>query len=74
MERPRGAWIDGVHESSPAAKAGLRDGDVVVRFRGVDITDLNHLINLVSMARVGQPAEVVVWRDRREHAFQVTVG
>jgi serine protease Do len=74
MERPRGAWIDGVRESSPAAKAGLHDGDVVIRFKGVDIADLNHLINLVSMAPVGQPVEVVVWRDRREHKFDVTVG
>jgi serine protease Do len=74
MERPRGAWIDTVNSSSPAAKAGLHDGDVVIRFAGVEITDLNHLINLVSMATVGKPAEVVIWRDRREHRFQVTVG
>ena len=70
MERPRGAWIDTVHQSSPAAKAGLRDGDVVLRFAGVEIVDLNHLINMVSMAAVGEPAEVVVWRDRREHQTQ----
>jgi serine protease Do len=74
MERPRGAWIDGVRESSPAAQAGLHDGDVVIRFKGVDIADLNHLINLVSMAPIGLPVEVVVWRERREHKFQVTVG
>jgi len=74
MERPRGAWIDTVHNSSPAARAGLHDGDVVIRFGGVEITDLNHLINLVSMAAVGKAAEVVIWRDRREHRLQVTVG
>jgi serine protease Do len=74
MERPRGAWIDAVRPSSPAAKAGMHDGDVVLRFRGVDIADLNHLINLVSMARVGQPAEIVVWRGGREHRLEVTVG
>ena len=31
--------------------------------RGVDIIDLNHLINLVSMSAVGQTADVIVWRD-----------
>ena len=41
---------------------------------GVDIVDLNHLINMVSMAAVGEPAEVVVWRDRREVKLKVTVG
>ena len=74
LDRPRGAWIRGVNPSSPASKAGLRDGDVVLRFNGVLITDLNHLINSVSMAPIGQPAEVVVWRDRRELTLRVTVG
>jgi serine protease Do len=74
MERPRGALIDKIHLGSPAAKAGLRDGDVVLRFGSVDITDVNHLINSVSMTPVGEVAEVIVWRDRREMRFVVTVG
>jgi serine protease Do len=74
MERPRGALIETVHDASPAAKAGLRGGDVVLRFAGVDVVDLNHLINMVSMAAVGEPAEIVIWRDRREYRLRVTVG
>ena len=74
LDRPRGAWIDRVNPSTPASRAGLRDGDVVVRFSGVEIIDLNHLINRVSMTPIGQAAEVVVWRDRRELTFKVTVG
>jgi len=35
---------------------------------------LNQLINAVSMSPVGKPADVVVWRDRREVRLQVTVG
>jgi serine protease Do len=74
MDRPRGAKILTVHHASPAAQAGLRGGDVVLRFGGVDVVDLNHLINMVSMAAVGEPAEIVIWRDRREHRLLVTVG
>jgi serine protease Do len=74
MERPRGALIETVHRSSPAARAGLHGGDVVLRFAGVDVVDLNHLINMVSMAAVGEPAEIVIWRDRREQRMRVTVG
>ncbi len=74
MDRPRGAWISRVTPSSPAAQAGLLAGDVVLRFAGVDIADLNHLINTVSMAPIGQPADVVIWRDRRELTFRVTVA
>ena len=39
-----------------------------------EVIDLNHLINLVSMAPIGQPADVVVWRDRREIAMKVMVA
>ncbi len=74
MERPRGARINEIKPSSPAAKAGLREGDVVLRFGGVEIADLNHLINTVSMSPIGQPADVVVWREGREQTFRVTVG
>jgi serine protease Do len=74
MERARGAWIDKVYPASPADKGGLRTGDVVLRFGGADIIDLNHLINIVSMATVGESADVVVWRDRREVKLRVTVG
>ena len=74
IERPRGARIREVYPSSPASRAGLREGDVVLRFGGVEIADLNHLINTVSMSPIGQPAEVVVWREGREQTFRVTVG
>jgi serine protease Do len=74
MERPRGARISQVNPASPASKAGLREGDIVLRFGGVDIADLNHLINTVSMAPIGQTAEVIVWRDRKEQTFRVTVA
>jgi serine protease Do len=74
IERPRGARILEVFPSSAAARAGLRKDDVVLRFGGVEIADLNHLINTVSMTPIGQSAEVIVWREGREQAFRVTVA
>src|SRR3954447_9031100 len=74
IEQPRGAWIGKVHPGSPAAVAGLLNGDVVLRFNGVEISDLNHLINMVSMAAIGQPAEVTVWRGGKPLSLKVMVG
>ncbi|MBY0396225.1 MAG: trypsin-like peptidase domain-containing protein, partial [Thermoleophilia bacterium] len=74
LERPRGAWVDMVHPGSPAARGGLKANDVVVRFQGIEIVDLNHLINMVSMADVGQVAELLVWRDRQFWTVKVQVG
>jgi serine protease Do len=74
IERPRGARIREVNPSSPASKGGLREGDVVLRFGGVEITDLNHLRLTVAMSTVGQSVDVVVWREAREQTLRVTVG
>ena len=74
LDRPQGAWVDKVFAASPAFEAGLRDGDVILQFRGVEIHDLNHLINVVSMAPIGQPADLVIWRGRQRLKLRVTVG
>jgi serine protease Do len=74
LDRPRGAWIKQVVADSPAAQGGLVDGDVILQFAGVEIHDLNHLINTVSMTAVGVPVDVVIWRERREVRLKITVG
>jgi serine protease Do len=74
LERPRGARIKSVHKQSPAFAAGLHDGDVILRFNGIDVLDFNHLINLVSMSPIGQRMEVVVWRDRKPLTASVAIA
>jgi serine protease Do len=74
LDRPKGALIESVDQQSPAAQGGVKVGDVVLRFNGVEVVDLNHLINLVSMATIGQAADVVVWRNRREIAMKIMVA
>lgn len=74
LDRPRGARILSVQDSSPAAKAGIRDGDVVLRFNGIEILDINHFINVVSMTPIGQSVEVTLWRDRQPLASRVTIA
>jgi serine protease Do len=74
LDRPKGAWIESVDPQSPAALGGIRVGDVILRFNAVEVTDLNHLINLVSMSPIGQSAEVIVWREKREIALRIQVA
>jgi serine protease Do len=74
LDRPRGARIDKVQDSSPAAEAGLHSGDVILKFNGVEVIDYNHLINLVSMSPIGEPAHLVVWRKRSPVAVEVVVA
>lgn len=74
LDRPRGAWVEKVHPNTPAALGGLQDGDVILRFGNVEITDLNHLINTVSMSPIGEAADVTIWRGAREMQLKITVG
>jgi serine protease Do len=74
LDRPRGARILSVETPSPAAEAGMQSGDVVLKFNGIEVLDINHLINLVSMAPIGQAVELVIWRDRSTQPMRVTIA
>ncbi len=74
LDRPRGARVVVVHEDAPAARAGIKVDDVVLRFNGIDVLDDNHLINLVSVTPIGKPSEITIWREKKTFALKVTVA
>jgi S1-C subfamily serine protease len=74
LERARGAKIDSVVADSPAARAGLRQNDVVLQVDSVAIRNDNHLINLISMLPAGQRVRLQVWRERQTFAVDAEVG
>ena len=60
--------------SSPAARAGLRAGDVIVYFDGVLIEDDEHLSNITGLTIAGKEVEVVVYRDGNPATLSVTLA
>ena len=70
----RGALVGDVTKDSPAEKAGLKDGDVVVQFNGKKVTDSRHLRLMVSQAAPGTKVELKVLRDGEEKSFHVKLG
>ncbi|MCK6575530.1 trypsin-like peptidase domain-containing protein [Myxococcota bacterium] len=63
LDRPRGALVASVVPGGPAAKAGLRDGDVVTRFDGTPIDKDEDLPWRASTAGVGRTVDLEVYRD-----------
>ena len=74
MERPAGALVGSVENGSPAQKAGIEPGDVVVKFNGVDIQRSSELPPLVSDAAPGSKAQVTVWRQGKLRDLSVVLG
>lgn len=69
-----GALISDVSEDSPAAKAGLRSGDVIVRVNGKAIADSRRLRFAVADMRPGTDADFTILRDGKEQTVKVNVG
>jgi S1-C subfamily serine protease len=63
-----GVGVLSVVPDSPAATAGLREGDVIVAFAGEPVTGIDDLHRLLSADRIGVPAPIVVVRggERRQ--------
>ncbi|HEX4607374.1 MAG TPA: trypsin-like peptidase domain-containing protein [Urbifossiella sp.] len=74
LTRVCGGMVEIVHPNTPAAAAGLRAGDVVLRLEDVDLRDEHHLINLVSALPPGQRVRLAVWRDRKAETVEVVIG
>lgn len=70
----KGALIVDVVEGSPADKAGLQRGDVIVEFDGKKIDNLSQLKNLVAMTKPGQTVTLEIIRDGKPMRLEVTIG
>jgi len=71
MERPRGVLITQVNDDTPAAKAKLRDGDIILAVDGREIKNPSMLRNVISLSEVGHKAELEILRDGKPKTVKV---
>ena len=69
-----GVLISEVHEDSPAEKAGLEDGDVIIVVSGDDATNVSKLGDLIQSKEPGSEIDVTVLRDGSERKVVVVLG
>ena len=74
MTKPMGALIAAVTDGGPADKAGIRQGDVVIKFDGKDIDEMRHLSRIVAETPFDTQVPVVVLRRGKEMTFRVKLG
>jgi serine protease DegQ len=68
-----GAVVTRVEPRSPAERAGLRQGDVIVEVNGLPIDDAANLRNMIGLLPLGAQLAIVVYRDGRRRALDARV-
>ena len=74
MDRPRGAFVDGVIDESPAGNAGVQDEDIIVEFNGHEIEYYTDLPFYVGQYQPGTEAAVRLIRDGEKRRLTVVLG
>jgi len=69
----RGAEITRIVDESPAAKAGLKDGDVVLEYNGQQVEGKDQLARMISETPVGRQVKIGVWRNGAAQTITATV-
>jgi serine protease Do len=69
-----GALVASVTVDSPAAKAGIQDGDVILKFDGKDVTTMRGLPRLVAQTPIGKDVDVELLRKGNRTHLKVAVG
>ena len=74
LEQPHGALVADVSADGPAAKAGLKTGDIIVAYAGKPVNDSADLPPLVGSSKPGASRALTVIRDGKEREITVTLG
>jgi S1-C subfamily serine protease len=67
-----GIRVSTVEKSSPAAAAGVREGDIIVSFGDAAVTSVDELHRLLTDARIGEPVDIAVLRRDRHLTLRIT--
>ena len=74
LDRVQGALVEKIYPETPAAGAGLKANDVILKVEAIPIRSENHLINLISGLQAGQRVHLEVWRQGQLMTLQATIG
>lgn len=64
---PQGAYVEAVLKTSPAAKAKIRLGDILLEADGKELKDVEDgLVSIINQKKVGEILEMKLWREGKE--------
>jgi len=74
LKEAHGALIASVAENSPADKAGIKAGDIILEFDNIKVQTMRELPKLVAQSKVGKKVTVKIWRNQKLISKKVLLG
>ena len=74
LEKPEGALVASVSENSPADKAKIKAGDIILMFDGKKVDTMRTLPKLVAQTKVGKRVVLKIWRNQKLISKKVLLG
>jgi len=74
LKEERGVEISSVDPEGPAAKGGLKDGDVVMDYNGQPVQSWSQFRRMVQETPIGRQVKISVWRGNAMQTLTITVG
>ena len=69
----QGALVVGILPGSPAASAGLEQGDIIIKWDGKEVSTPDELVELIRRAKIGQRVEVVFYRKGKPSSVSIQI-
>ncbi len=74
LAKPEGALVASVVEDGPAAKAGVKRGDIILKFNGRPVPDEHHLPEMVAQTPINGTVPLEILRDGKKMTLDVKIG
>ena len=74
LKKTEGALVASVGEKSPADKAGIKAGDIILEFDGKKIDVMRTLPKVVAGTEVGKNVQLKIWRNKKLITKKLTLG
>ena len=74
LDKPSGALVASVGKKSPADKAGIKAGDIILEFDGKQIETMRKLPRVVASTEVGKSVNLKIWRNKKLLNKRLTLG